>query len=302
MTSTESIIDHLLRKCENDKLKHVSDKTVVSDLGMPTEQRTFGTYLRLVLAQSTNQMIRNVAQNGGVVTGLLTYALENRVIDGAIVSAISREKPFYPVPMLATDSQVILESAGTRYTYSPNTQVLREITRQNKRAIAFVGTPCQITAVRKMQKEEADRARPIKLLIGLMCSEAFVYEDLMIKHVQDKVGINLGDVRKTQITGKMMITTDTGRTAISLNSIRMCVRKACRRCSDFSSELADISVGGLGLGDWTFVVIRTAIGMKIFTEAERAEALVTRPVREDEPSLRLLAKLSENKRNRAGNP
>lgn len=302
MTSTGSILDDLSRMCGNDKLKDVSDKTVISDLGMPTEQRAFGTYLRLVLAQSTNQMIRNVAQNGGIVTGLLTYALENRVIDGAIVSAISREKPFYPVPMLATDSQVILESAGTRYTYSPNTQVLRELARQNKRAIAFVGTPCQIAAVRKMQKEEVDCARPIKLLIGLMCSEAFVYEDLMVKHVQNKVGINLRSVRKTQITGKMIITTDTGRTAIPLTSIRTCVRKACRHCSDFSSEQADISVDGLGLRDWTFVIIRTAIGMKIFTEAERAKALVSRSVREDEPSLRLLAKLSDNKRNRAGDP
>ncbi len=269
---------------------------------MHMESNVFGPCLRLALAHSANQAIRNRAQNGGVVTGLLIYALENKIIDGAIVSAVSKERPFCPVPILATTAQEIFESAGTRYTFSPNVQALPEALKQSKKAIAFVGTPCQIVSVRKMQEERLDCARPIKLIIGLMCSEVFVYEDLMVNHIQNQLGIDLSSLKKTQIMGKLIITTETRETSVPLAAIRKSVRKACEPCSDFSSELADISMGGLGLGDWTFVIVRTPIGEKVFAEAERHKALVTRSVEMDEPSVQMLLKLSRNKRSREGRP
>jgi coenzyme F420 hydrogenase subunit beta len=244
-----------------------------------------------------------VAQNGGAVTGLLTFALEKKIIDSAIVSASSKEKLFCPLPILARNVQEILDSAGTRYTYSPNVQALAEATKQSVKAVAFVGTPCQVAAVRRMQEKGLDCARPVKLLIGLMCSEAFSYEDLMVKHVQNKLGINLHTVKRTKIVAdKMTIITGEGEVAVPLLTIKKYARKACERCRDFSSELADISVGGLGLGDWTLVIVRTPIGEQIFAEAEKAKALITRPVRMDDVPVKLLLRLSLKKRDREGKP
>jgi len=270
---------------------------------MPNEYNSLGSYLRLVTAQTTNSAILNAAQNGGVVTGLLTYALEKKVIDGAIVSAIGKDMPFCPVPMLAKTSQEILESAGTRYSYSPNVQILSEVSKQDVKTIAFVGTPCQITAVRRMQERKLDCARAVKLLIGLTCSEAFNYEDLIIKHVQNRLGVNLRKVRKTQIVGnKMIITTDETKIAVHLAEIKKCARKSCKKCLDFSAELADLSMGALGLRKWTFVIVRTPVGEGLFAEAERAKAFVTRPVQMDDPLVQLLLKLSQKKHNREGKP
>lgn len=287
----------------NDNLKHISEETIFSDRRMPIESNTLGPYLRLVTAQTTNPPIRKVAQNGGAVTGLLTFALEKKIIDGAIVSVVSKEKPFCPVPILATSVQEIFESAGTRYTYSPNVQALSEATKQGVKAVAFVGTPCQVAAVRRMREKGLDCTRPVKFLIGLMCSEAFTYDDLMVKHVQNKLGINLHSVKRTKIVAdKMAIITGEGEVAVPLVTIKKYARKACERCRDFSSELADISVGGLGLGDWTLVIVRTDIGEQIFGEAEKAEALVTRPVGMDDAPVKLLVRLSRKKRDREGKP
>lgn len=270
---------------------------------MPIDSNMFGPCLRLVTAQTTNPAIRIAAQNGGVVTGLLTFALEKKIIDCAVVSAISKERPFCPVPVLARTAQEVLDSAGTRYTFSPNVQALSEATKQGGRAVAFVGTPCQVAAVRRMREKGLDCARPVKLLIGLMCSEAFSYDDLMVRHVQNELGINLHDVKRTKIVaGKMMIITGEGEVAVPLAAIKKYARKACERCGDFSSELADISAGGLGLGDWTLVVVRTLIGEQIFAEAEKAKALITRPVRMDDSSVKLLLRLSQKKHDREGKP
>jgi coenzyme F420 hydrogenase subunit beta len=270
---------------------------------MLIESNTFGPYLRIVTAQTTNPVIRKVAQNGGVVTGLLTFALENKIIDCAVVSVAGKEKPFCPMPIMARTTQEILDSAGTKYIYSPNVHVLSEATEKGGRAVAFVGTPCQVAAVRRMQEKGLDCARHVKLLIGLMCSEAFNYEDLMVKHVQNELSIDLRSVKRTEIVAdKMKIITSEAEFTVPLVTIKKYARKSCERCRDFSSELADISVGGLGLGDWTFVIVRTPIGEQIFAEAERAKALVTRSVRMDDPPVRLLLRLSQKKHNREAKP
>jgi coenzyme F420 hydrogenase subunit beta len=270
---------------------------------MATDWKMFGVYRRFAVAQSTNQLIREFAQDGGAVSGLLVYALESKIIDGATVSAVSGEKPFFPVPKLVTTPREVIGSAGTRYTYSPNVQALSEAAKQNRKAVAFVGTPCQIRAIRRMQHANLRLARPVKLLVGLMCSKAFSYEGLMVNHIQNKLGINLHGVTRIDIKGKAMtVTADSKQTTIPLASVEKYARKACRLCNDFSSELADISAGSLGINGWTLLVIRTLIGEQVFTKAERAKAFITKSMREDEPAFKLLQRLSKTKRERTGDP
>lgn len=260
----------------------------------------FGVHRKLLVARAKDAKVRSLAQDGGVVTALLIFGLEKGLIDGAIVSGISKDKPLYPTPRLATTPKEVLESAGTRYTYSPNILALAEAVKQKRQRVAFVGTPCQIRAVRKMQIAGLKKyTASLKLLIGLMCSESFTYEGLMEKYVHEKLGINLNDIVKINIKGKMLVATKSDVKAIPLAEVKEYVRKSCSFCNDFSSELADISTGGLGLEGWTFVVIRTKEGEEFFEAAEKAGVLETRPLEKDEFALSLLVKLSAKKRKSA---
>lgn len=264
-----------------------------------TEEES-GVYRRITLARANDDKVLKVCQDGGAATALLLFALENGLIDGAVVAGKTREKPFHPTPKLATTAQEILECAGTKYSCSPNVLALTEAVKQKKRNIAFVGTPCQIHAIRKMQMAGLKKwTAPIKLLIGLMCSECFTYEGLMEKYIHEKLGVNLNCVRKMNIKGKMFVSMDTEVKAIPLVEIKQYAQKSCSFCGDFSSELADISVGGLGLDGWTLVVIRTKKGEEIFKKAEKALVLKTRPVEKEEAALNLLLKLSMKKRKSA---
>ena len=257
----------------------------------------FGVYRKLVVAQAKDSNILKVCQDGGVVTALLLFALESGLIDGAVVSGLSQEKPFNPVPTLALTREDILKSAGTKYSYSPNIQALAEGVKQKKSNLAFVGTPCQIHAIRKMQMAGLKRyTAPVRFLIGLMCSECFYYEGLMQKHIQEKLGINLNGIKKMNIKGKMLVTTEKGVQAIPLAEVKQYARGSCRFCDDFSSELADISAGGLGLDKWTFTIIRTENGEELFSRAEKAGILNVRAVEEEANAWNLLTKLSRKKR------
>ena len=263
----------------------------------------FGVHRRLAIAQAIDDRVSRVKQDGGVATALLLYALEKRLIDSALVAGTDQEKPLYPLPKLATTAQELLDAAGTKYFCSPNILGLPEVLKQKKACTAFVGTPCQIHALRNMQMAGLKRlAGPLKFLIGLMCSECFVYEGLMEEHIRGRLGIKANEIRKMNIKGKMLVTTDSGITAIPLADVKQYARKSCGFCDDFSSELADISVGGLGLDGWTFTVLRTERGEELFSDAEKAGFIRTKPIEEGAFSLSLLSKLTRKKRTPATTP
>jgi coenzyme F420 hydrogenase subunit beta len=71
----------------------------------------FGIHRRIYITKATDSRVLKVCQDGGAVTALLIHALENNGIDGAVVSGVSVQKPFYPVPKLASTSEEILSCA-----------------------------------------------------------------------------------------------------------------------------------------------------------------------------------------------
>ena len=257
----------------------------------------FGIYRRIVIAQARDKSILQVCQDGGVVTALLMFALENGLVDGAVVSGVREDRPFYPVPRLATTPQEVLECAGTRYFYSPNLIAFQEGIKQKKESLAFVGTPCQIHALRRIEMIPLKKyAKPLRLTIGLMCTESFTYEGLMEKHIQRELGIDPHYISKMNIKGKVLINTKSGEIkTISLKDAKKYTRKGCASCTDFSAELADISAGGLGLSGWTFIIIRTEKGEELFQSAEREGLLKTKPVEDERRAFDLLIKLSNRK-------
>lgn len=59
------------------------EKSIFSRERKPGE--SYGIFRRLVAAQATNDSVLGISQDGGLVTALLLFALENGLIDSAIV-------------------------------------------------------------------------------------------------------------------------------------------------------------------------------------------------------------------------
>ena len=112
-------------------------------------------------------------------------------------TALESKKTIHPVPRLATTSEEILDCAGTKYFYSPNLLAFWGGVKQNKRSIAFVGTPCQILATRRMQMVPLKKyANKLGISIGLMCTESFTYHGLMKNHIQGIMNIDPQDIKE----------------------------------------------------------------------------------------------------------
>jgi len=257
-------------------------------------EEKFGVYQKVLVARSTDKNILKVCQDGGVVTTLLTFALKNKTIEGAAVSGIDKHKPLHPLPVFATTAQQLLESAGTRYCYSPNLLALQEGIKQDKKETAFVGTPCQIEAVRRMQMIPLKNyVEKLKLTIGLMCSKSFSYEGLVENYIRTKLQINPADVERMNIKTKLILIMKSGKTKeYPLKDVRQYARTECKACKDFSAELADMSIGGLGLNGWSLVVVRTETGREFLEKSIALGLLETKPIEKEKHSLELLIRLS----------
>jgi coenzyme F420 hydrogenase subunit beta len=122
----------------------------------------------------------------------------------------------------------------------------------------------------------------------------------MEKHIHGELGVNLSDIEKINIKAKILVTTKSGEVkVIPLKEAKQYTRKSCTICPDFSAELADISVGGLGLNGWTFTILRTEKGEELFDKAVRKGFLKTRSVEEEKRAFDLLLRLSKRKRETA---
>jgi len=261
-------------------------------------EESFGVNKEICVSRSTDKRIIEKCQDGGVVTTLLVSALNSGAIDSAIVSGIDPSTPWLPKPVILTRRDDMISCSGTRYTYSPSLIALKEAVSKGLRRIAFVGTPCQVLALRRMQKIPLKKySDPIAFSIGLFCSECFSYEGLMVEKIQKGLGINLSDVKKVNIKGKLLVQKANGETiGIPLKEVRKYSRPECGVCDDFSAELADISAGGVGLDGWTSTVIRTDKGLEAFNHALKEGLLEVKPAEEFKSSLDLFRRLSESKR------
>jgi coenzyme F420 hydrogenase subunit beta len=257
----------------------------------------FGIYKRILIARTKSREIMDVCQDGGVVTSLLVCAIEDGLISGAALSGKSLDKPLKGVPKLALSKSDILACSGTRYTYSPNILALKDAVQRKIGKIAFIGTPCQIHAVRRMQmlplKKYAD---PVKFTVGLFCTESFNYDNLIRQ--LSKTSINPNNIAKMNIKGKLILKMRDGAIkTLPLKDIKAAACNFCSACTDFSAELADISAGGLGLNEWTLTIVRTEVGDEIVRRAEAKGIIESKPL-EDRRVIDLLIKLSRSKRER----
>lgn len=284
----------------------------------------FGVYRRVVAARCTDPEVLARCEDGGVVTGLLAWARRNDVIDGAVVSTVDANAPCAPVPRAVTTVDEIISSASSWYTYCANNLALAEAEKLNLTRVAFVGVPCQITPVRKMQltdpayldngrKKDKHIERQSKFLkgfgervalnIGLLCSEVFTFDGLMRDVIAGDMNIPLSEIQKFNVKGKVLIYKRDGELVeMNLKQAQEYARPECHHCGDFSAELADISCGGVGAMDWTIVVLRTARGEEIFDRATAAGAFEVRSMDEFETSMKVLLRLTRKQRQRVPVP
>jgi coenzyme F420 hydrogenase subunit beta len=261
------------------------------------EDEPLGIYRKAASAKIAKSNVK--AQDGGVVTALLIRALESDVIDCAVVT--DKDEKWRGVPKVATTAEEIAAAAGTKYTITPSVTGVQMAMDQGFKKIGFVGTPCQIQALRKVQLLEEPYAfgqDKIALLVGLFCMENFEYERLFPNLVRGNFGLKPEDIDKFEIQkGMFRVLSGDKVKEVPIDETDDYVWKGCGPCFDFSAELADVSVGSVGSkAGWSTVLPRTDAGAKVYEEAFKAGAIEDAAV--SEKGLALAGRLAKGKEER----
>jgi coenzyme F420 hydrogenase subunit beta len=236
-------------------------------------------------------------QDGGAATSFIAHALNEGIVDGAIVVDHDSKKPWLPVPKLLKDGDKVSKHGGTFYTHAPVVQKMMDGFREGLSSIAVTGTSCNLDAVSNMQTYPAGFFRmdfdASVLKIGLFCMESFDYEGL-VGFLKDN-GIAIKDVQRVAIAGgKFTATTKDGDTEWPIAELNHIAAKSCSYCHDLTSKNADISCGNIGSDDgWTTVLVRTARGEHIFQETLAAGLIEAELL--DEKSLRTVQNVARSK-------
>jgi len=138
------------------------------------EDPYLGKYITCVSARSTDKEILQRAQDGGIATTLMVYALEQGIIDGTIVAG-EGDRPWEPKPFVAMSREDILKARGRSTASAPQISWLKEATRSfGLDKVGVTGVCCQMQAVRKAQLypiNMRDIPNKVAFTVGLFCME-----------------------------------------------------------------------------------------------------------------------------------
>ena len=228
-----------------------------------------GAFQSIVAARAGARYSDQDSQCGGTVSALVAFALDQGIIEAAV---LTDRDGLDPVPVLATGPEDVRRCAGSKYTAAPTLAALNRAAGQGQGNLAVVGTPCQLTAVAQMRAnplQTKDFTDPVALTLGLFCTWALDTRQLtaLLCHEMDVNAIRKMDIPPPPAE-VMVLDTDQGRKEIPLSRLRPLIPEGCGICPDMTAEWADLSVGALeGEPGWNTLIIRTKAGLSLVEQA-----------------------------------
>jgi coenzyme F420 hydrogenase subunit beta len=239
------------------------------------EDTAAGRYLACYVGHAMDKGVRYNGASGGIVSSLLVFALQEGLIDGALVTRMCRDDPLTPEPFIARTREEILSAAGSKYCPVAANTALREVLDSDDR-IAVVGLPCHIQGLRKAEQRIPKLAQQIRYHISLACSLNFSF--LGTARFLRNLGIDPDSVAALQYRGRGW----PGRVLIRLKDgtrrtvpYSECYRelgpyslRRCTLCSDMLGELSDLTCGDA----WIPQILRTDRAGSSFVVSRTSEA------------------------------
>lgn len=265
-----------------------------------TSDKYIGNYERLYTGYSSDMNIRKTANSGGLLSSILIFLLQKRYIDGAIITRYSSENPLQPSAFIATTSEEILESKGSKYAPVQLSGTLRKALLLGKRYV-IVGLPCHIQSVRKWAKIDSKIDKVIFAYFSLYCSSerCFYAQDYLCRYFNiEKCNIKEFSFREK---GKLKFIGNNGENLLSMRGGDSPVfhkyyrlvgshfkPNRCQMCVDHYGYLADMSFGDIGIAPYTqdkiginSLIVRNPKFIEILNEAIKDGCIELKPLDPD---------------------
>jgi len=266
--------------------------------------RELGPMKGFFMTRAADESVRKASQHGGTVTTLITLALDEGLIDTAILA--EQGEDLLPQGVAVQKGRDVKRRGKSKFVVSPSLAAFHKAARGNSEKIGIVATPCQALALAKMRLKpfpsKDSNIDKLRLVIGLFCGWALSWRDL--KNLLEKKFGNLSvlglDIPPSK-HNSMEVHTPGGIIEVPIDEVLPFVRKGCRSCLDMTAEFSDLSVGSARCPEgweaargWNQVIVRTQAGQELLDLARSRLLLEFRDM--PEGNLDRLKKASLNKK------
>lgn len=239
--------------------------------------RSLGNLNKTYVAYSTNLELRESATSGGIVSSILSFMLEEKLIDGAIIAHMDK-KTWIAKTKIVTTLNEIHAAKQSKYVSIPTNSILKKV-RTLDGKFALVGLPCQIHGFTNLSNRIKGIDDKIAIKIGLFCGSNL--KTTALKFLLKRLGItNYSSIRELEYRGGkypggFLVKLWNGkeifikRYYFNLLSLLYGMPR-CLLCPDLTNELADISIGDASIGDQ-----KKPLGILI-TRSMRGESVVNK--------------------------
>ncbi|MCZ3367514.1 MULTISPECIES: Coenzyme F420 hydrogenase/dehydrogenase, beta subunit C-terminal domain [Methanobacterium] len=259
--------------------------------GKKSENSLIGNYIECYAGHTTNYELGYDCASGGLITQILIFALENEIINGALITKMNEDNPLEPECFIARTKEEIIKGSKSKYCPVPANIALKEILKSDEEEkFAVVGLPCHIHGVRKAELIYKKLEKKIIIHLGIWCSVTcnFLGTEFILK----KYGIHKEEVVQLSYRGKgwpggMSLKLKNGKEIFISqeeywnDDFSSFISSRCKVCCDASAELADISFGDYrgkkvildnNIGK-SGIIVRNDIGKDILNKMQLANEL-----------------------------
>lgn len=237
---------------------------------------SWGPWRQILTGHATNPLVRYEASSGGALSALLIHALESGVVDRVIHVAADPDNPTKNLVTCSTSAAEIVAGAGSRYAASSPLSQIDELLSEG-RAIAFVGKPCDVSALRRLGQVDERVARHVPIMLSFFCGGVPSHNG--VNRILATMGVDPENVASFRYRGRgwpglTVATTHDGQAAEMSYAeswgahLSKEVQFRCKICPDAVGGVADIAFADAWYGGET--------GYPQFEEQDGRSLIITR--------------------------
>lgn len=227
----------------------------------------FGAFKRIVKASMKTPS--EGAQWTGITTQIAERLLAKGLVDGVIAVKPDTQDRWKPVPVLVTKAEDMKQCRGMRMGYAPTLALLEPAIEAGHKRIALVGIPCQVYALRALEKELGLEKLYV---IGTPCSDNTTTENfhMFLSLLSDEPDtISYLEFRADY---QVELRFDNGAQQ-EIPFLKLPISKlpgdffplTCQTCVDYTNSLSDITVGYMGGEGEQWLIVRNERGEELLS-------------------------------------
>ncbi|MET3528120.1 Coenzyme F420 hydrogenase/dehydrogenase, beta subunit C-terminal domain [Phenylobacterium koreense] len=258
----------------------------------------WGPWRQVLTGHATDETVRYEGSSGGVLTALLIHALATGLVDRVIHVRADPHSPTRNIITCSRTAEEVLTGAGSRYTGSSPLAGIDQALSQGG-AIAFVGKPCDVSALRSFATLDPRVDQHVRLMLSFFCGGMPSHDGVL--RILAKLGVEPQEVAAFRYRGQgwpgtAAATTHDGRVekmsyaASWGDHLSKEVQFRCKICPDAVGGAADIACADAWYGDErgypsfaeqdgrSLILARTEVGERLLADASGAAVISTQAI------------------------